>query len=436
MPVAKITKRTVDAVHPGPKPFIIYDADLKGFGLRVMPSGAKSYIVEYRPAGTGRTGAKRRMALGSTGTLPADDARKMAWDRLVSIRKGEDPLDDRAAHRAAVTVADLAATFLKEHVGAKRKERTQHFYADVLNRLVLPKLGATKAKALTRSRVDRLHQDLGATPAQANRALAIIGSMYTWGARRGHVPEGLNPARGIERFPEEGRERFLSQEELGRLGEALREAETTGLPWVPKPDAKPSKHLPNEANRRTRYGPHDTGAIRLLLLTGCRLNEVLTLEWDHVDFERGVLRLPDSKTGRKDVVLNAPALAVLEDLRVRRLGRYVVAGKGGLSGKGEDRPRADLKKPWDAIRTRAGIADVRIHDLRHTHASFGAGAGLGLPLLGKLLGHRSPLTTNRYAHLDNDPLRRASNVIGMGLQEALDGVSGKNVVPLRREGAA
>jgi integrase len=184
-----------------------------------------------------------------------------------------------------------------------------------------------------------------------------------------------------------------------------------------------AKHIPKPERRFTRIGPHTAAALRLLLFTGCRLREILHLKWVHVDIERGLLFLPDSKTGRKTVVLNAPALAVLAELD--RTGPHVVPGDD------PEKPRADLKRPWEAVSKRAGLDGVRLHDLRHTYASFGAGGGLGLPIIGKLLGHTQASTTQRYAHLDNDPLRRATESIGSRIAAALDGKRGATVVAMK-----
>lgn len=193
-----------------------------------------------------------------------------------------------------------------------------------------------------------------------------------------------------------------------------------------------AKHAPKEANRLAKLSPHATAAIRLLLFTGCRLREILRLRWSDVDLERGLLFLPDSKTGRKTVVLNAPAMAVLAELR--RIGAFVIAGED--AGTADEKPRADLKRPWAAVQKHAKLAGVRIHDLRHTHASFGAAGGLGLPVIGKLLGHKQIATTARYAHLDIDPLRRASEHIGGRIANALGEpaprVRGGKVMQLKR----
>lgn len=188
------------------------------------------------------------------------------------------------------------------------------------------------------------------------------------------------------------------------MGNALREAETEGLPWVFN-EGKKSKHRPKaEENRREVISPYAIAAIRLILLTGCRVGKVLNLRWREVDFERGLLRLPDSKTGAKPVVLAAPALEILASLP--RSGEYVIAGAN------PNKPRSDRKRPWQRVSKYAELADVRLHDLRHTYASVGAMSGMGLGIVGKLLGHQSPETTAQYSHFSDDPLRRASETIG------------------------
>jgi integrase len=209
----------------------------------------------------------------------------------------------------------------------------------------------------------------------------------------------------------------LSSEELARLGDTLRLAETEGLPWI---DAEPqSKHGAKPENRRSVLDPFAIAAIRLLILTGMRPREVLDLEWSHVDFERGALFLPDSKTGRKCVIIGGPALDVLAGLP-RLMGCPFV-----IAVKGFDTPRADINRPWVAVRRCAGFEGVRLYDLRHSFASIGAGASLGLPIVGKLLGHSQAATTQRYAHLDADPLRRAANTIASSIATAM---AGKNRV--------
>jgi integrase len=419
----RITKRVVDSLKVLPREYTVWDAKMPGFGVRVRPTGAKSYIVVYR-AGHGRGAPVRRLTIANVGKTAPEAARRRAKAILGEVAHGRDPAGERTSERGMSTVAELADRFLAEHVEPKRKAGTAAFYRDILERIVKPELGSAKADKVTRVQVAKLHGKLRATPFQANRLLAVVGSMYSFAGRIGAVPEGTNPARRIDKFSEHRRERFLTVDELGRLGAAMRQAETKGVPWEVDEGKPKAKHLPKARNRFTKVGPFAAAALRLLLFTGCRLREILHLKWEHVDFERGLLFLPDSKTGKKTVILNAPALEVLAGLD--RVGPYVVPGDD--PGK----PRADLKRPWEGVSKRAGLNGVRLHDLRHTYASFGAGGGLGLPIIGKLLGHSHAATTARYAHLDNDPLRRASEHIGGRIVAALAGRKGGAVMPLRR----
>jgi integrase len=418
----RITKRVVDGLKPQAREFAIWDSKLPGFGVRVRPSGAMSYVVVYR-AGAGRGAPVRRFTIANVGKITPEAARGRAKAILGAVAHGRDPAGEKAVERGALTISELADRFMAEHVEQKCKRETALFYRHLLDKVIRPEVGATKADKLTRAQVAKLHGSLRATPFQANRVLAVIGSMYAFAGRSGIVPEGTNPSRRIDKFQELRRERFLTGQELERLGSAIREAETKGIPWDVD-EAKPkARHLPKAKNRFTKIGTCAAAAIRLLLFTGCRLREILHLRWEQVDVERGLLFLADSKTGRKTVILNTPALAVLT--RLDRLGSYVVPGDD------PEKPRADLKRPWEAVAKRAGLDGVRLHDLRHTFASFGAGGGLGLPIIGKLLGHTQASTTQRYAHLDADPLRRASNAIGGRIAAALDGNRDRKLVQLK-----
>jgi integrase len=367
--------------------------------------------------------------------LTPEQARKEAHRLLGVVKDGGDPAASKAVEKAAPTVRALSDRFMAEHVTTKTKARTAVEYRRLIENVIVPGLGGRRVRELTRADVSRLHHATRDTPCTANRALAVFSKMLALAEKWGERPDGSNPCRHVERFREDRRERFLTTEELTRLGDAIREGETIGLPYAVD-EAKPeAKHAPKEDNRRTVIGPHAAAALRLLILTGARLREILHLRWEHVDFERGMLLLPDSKTGKKAIVLNAPALDVLASLP--RVGVFVIAGQS--AGAEEERPRHDLKRPWQAVSKRAGLNGVRIHDLRHTHASVGAAAGLGLPIIGKLLGHTQASTTARYAHLDADPLRRASDRIGGHIAAAMgdatrSGDRPANVVSLRHRG--
>jgi integrase len=410
---AKLTKRTVDAAAPRLGRYIVWDTELKGFALRVAESGTKTYILRYRPRGTGRAGPRRFMVLGRHGVVTPDEARVHARTILGAVAGGQDPAKERSRANSAMPIAQLVELFIDRHAEPKRKARTAAGYAALLNNYLVPKFGKKPADQLTTAEISRLHLSLRDRPYQANRLVAVIASMYGFAARHGVVPRGSSPAQGIERFRESARERFLGVEELNRLGETLRLAETEGLPWPSDANKPESKHLVRKENRRTILAQEVVLAFRLLMFTGARLQEILTLQWSHIDFERGLINVPDSKTGRKTIIMSTVTIDLLRD-RERR-GVFVIPGTDS------DRSRSDLKKPWRAIQRHAALEGVGIHDLRHTFASIGAGASLGLPIVGKLLGHSQPATTARYAHLDADPLRRASNVIGEHLAAALAG---------------
>jgi integrase len=410
MPNLKLGRRTLASLLPVVKPTVFYDTELTGFGLRVSPSGTRSWIVEYRPGTGGRGVSKRRMVFGTSKTLTPDQARTQAAALLAKVKLGADPAGDRSDGRKADDLMSLLARFMDDHVRAKRKPRTATLFDGYVKNHIEPSLGSRKAPALTRVDVERLHKTIGkANPVTANRVVGFLSAVYAYALRAGHLPKGAdNPALGIDKFREQNRERFLTEPELLRLGDAIREAETTGIEW-PK---STSKHTPKKPeSRTTTIGPHAAAALRLLIFTGARLREILDLKWEHVDLQRGLLFLPDSKTGKKTIVLGAAAHALIENLP--RVGSYVIAGAD------PEKPRADLQRPWALVSKRADLEGLRLHDLRHSFASVGAGSGLGLPIIGKLLGHSSSKTTERYAHLAADPLRRASDAISGAIAKAM-----------------
>ena len=304
-------------------------------------------------------------------------------------------------------VSELIDAYMRQEVRPTRKARTADLYDMYFRRHIRPALGSKRAREVMPNDIAKLHRKIGAVaPVTANRVVALISGLYSWAARTDWVPQDLKPARGVTRYREEGRERFLTTPELGRLGDALREAETVGIPWTIDEAKATAKHVPKE-NRRTRVSPFATAALRLLLFTGCRLREILNLRWAEFDRDHGLLLLPDSKTGRKPVILSDAAIMLLESLP--RAGEFVIAGKH------PEQARRDLKRPWEAIRQRAGLGDMRLHDLRHSFAATGAGSNLGLPVIGKLLGHKRAETTSRYAHIAAEPLKTAADAIATQL---------------------
>jgi integrase len=316
----------------------------------------------------------------------------MALAALAQVRSGGDPAGERKERRQALTVQELAARFDAEHIAVHLKESTAREYRRNLRRFILPVLGRHKVLEVTRADVARFHHDLRHIPYQANRNLEIISKMFNLAEMWGLRPDGSNPRRHLRKYPEQKRERFLSPSELRRLGEVLdaMEAERVELPSA-------------------------IDAVRLLLLSGCRLNEIMKLRWEHVDLGDGLLRLPDSKTGAKTVQLGEAAVTILKGMTRQPFNRHVICGT--FAGK----PLADLQPFWQRVRARAGLKDVRLHDLRHTYASVAVAAGQGLPMIGKLLGHSQVQTTARYAHLAGDPVRAAANDVSGAIAAGLLG---------------
>src|ERR1700730_15837022 len=378
--MSKLTKRNVEAAAIKVSEYFVWDDELPGFGLRVLPSGRKGYVVQYR---AGRR--SRRISLGPSTVLTCEQARNRAITIVAAARNGEDPAAKRDADREAITVTELAERFDQEHIALRVKESTAKGYRRMVKRVILPALGRHRVTEVT-----KVHHDLRHIPYDANRCLEIISKMFNlaemWGLRR----DGTNPRKHIKKYPEEKRERFLSAAELRRVGEVLREMGEEGIELS-----------------------SGIAAARLLILTGCRLGEIMRLKWDYVNFEGRALRLPDSKTGAKTVHLGQPAFDALTAIARVNDNPWVITGTL------PEAPLYDLQPFWQRVRARAGLKDVRIHDLRHTFASTAVAAGQGLPMIGKLLGHTHVQTTARYAHLAVDPVKSAADSVSSAIAALL-----------------
>jgi integrase len=411
MATRRISKSTVDALHcpPDKDRDIVWDDKLKGFGVAVFPSGIKTYVAQYR-----KDGRSHRVAIGKHGRLTPDEARREAKALLGDVEKGVNPALERRTKREAPTLNKAAAGFLT-YAFTKKKIGTAKGYESALRLHILPVIGFKRLTEIQSDDVENLHAGMSDRRPQANRTLDVLSAVWTWAARQKYVDAAANPTKGVEKYRESARERYLSKNEFLRLSEALTAAETIGLPYSVNESGPKAKHAPKPEKRTRKFDTHAVAAIRLLILTGARLRELLHAKWEHVDFGRGIIFLPDSKTGRKPIYLSAAAAAILSTLPRAEGNPYVFPGdKTG-------QPRADLKRPWDAVCEAAGLDSVRLHDMRHSFASIGVGASLGLPIIGKLLGHSQPSTTLRYAHLDADPMRRAVETIGVTITAAMAG---------------
>jgi integrase len=394
------TKLTKSKIEGMPSGSILWDSELPGFGAR-RQLGLPVYFLKTR------IGSRQRwFTIGRHGApWTVETAKDRARVYLGEIAKGRDPATERDLKSINPTVTKAVDLYLSGVVDGKLKPSTASQYRDILERICLPILGQIKVNEVHNRDVSNLHLKLKDKPVTANRAVAVLSSFFAWCERVGYRDRDTNPTTGIKRFRENPRERFLTPRELKRLGMALSRAERQNLetPWA-------------------------LAAIRLLLFTGMRRTEILTLKWDNVDTQRATLRLPETKTGPRSVYLSAPALEILSSVPRIAGNPYVIVGE--VPGK----HLVNISKVWKRICRIARIKGVRIHDLRHSFASVGASGGLSLHMIGKLLGHSRTETTHRYSHLSADPIRIANESVGREIAAMLEGNSA-SIAQLRRKAA-
>ncbi len=400
----RLTKAVVDRLNPGD---IRWDSDVRGFGVRCQRL-AKNYVVKTRV-----NGQQRWFTIGEHGSpWTPDAARKEAMRVLTDIHKGLDLAALRSGQRVPPTMAELCERYLQEHAAQHKKASSASEDKRNIDNHVVPLLGSRRVSEITRSDIDAFKRAVrdgrsagkagkgprsgyrgGAVvsggPGVANRCLALLSKMFNLAERWGMRPDGSNPVRHVEKYKENRVERYLAEQELDRLAAVLAESE-----------------------KSRAESPFVLAAIRLLMFTGARLGEILTLRWDYVDLDRSMINLPDSKTGKKPIYLNTLAIDVLTSLPRIDANPHVIVGNrsGGHL--------VNITKPWHRVRKAAAIEDVRIHDLRHSFASIAVSGGLTLPLIGKLLGHKKSTTTERYAHLADDPVRAANEEIAQLIGKA------------------
>ena len=369
-----LTNRSLDTIKVGK---VIWDEKLQGFGARKQSAnGSISFILKTRIGGR-----QTIITIGRYGVLTVQAARAEALRLLAMISSGQDPIEARDLQE--FRVRDIANAWLERHV-RNLKPSSAKRYECLIRDYIGPKLGRIYADKLTPQMVVRFHDALGNKPRTANYCVSTISSMWGWANKRGLI-NLENPCLGIQRYDEVKRKRYLTAPEIKLLAEAFREEE--------------------------QISPFAVAAIKILIMTGARLGEILSAKWEWIDGD--ILKLPDSKTGAKDITLPSPVLDVLSLLPRLEGNPYIIVGK--KSGQ----HMINLRKPWMRIVKRAGIEHVRLHDLRHSFASFAVSSGASLTLIGGQLGHRSIATTQRYAHLSRDPVRQATETTANILAEAL-----------------
>ncbi len=368
MPRTTLTAARIKALRPRKTPYDIRDTKLRGFGVRVLPAGGKRFFVQCQ-----HLGERVWKIIGDAGTMSLDEARASAVETLAAIRRGEEP-----PHRPDETLFEAVAGTVFGRHARLWKAGTLKVNQCYLRNQLLPHFAGRQIADIDRQEVRNWFASLRATPVAADRSMPVLSVIMREAETMGLRPEGSNPCRGIRRYRRKGRERFLSDEEIRRLSARLRAHETR---W-----------------------PQQVAAIRLLLLTGCRKGEILTLQWS--DYREGHLFLRDSKTGPRTVWLSQPARNILDALG--RKNRWVFPTRRG------DGPRSAewLSSFWNIVRAEAELDDLRLHDLRHTHASLALRRGENILAIGRLLGHRRAETTLKYTHAADAMAYEAAETIG------------------------
>ncbi len=389
-----LTQRFAEKVAPTSKEYYVWDGEITGLGLRVIPTGGKTYVLKYR----NKHGKQRKYKIGNQRDLDMEGVRKIARRLKAQIAEGSDPSANRREDRDQLTFKEYAKLFMEEYAKKHIKSSTAIGYDRYLRCYLLDALGNKPLPiAFSAPEVRKFYFSMSGKRGTANRSLMLLSKMFNYARAKELIKDMDNPLTGIDkaqRYKEKKCTRFLNNEEIKRLGEVLSERE----------------------RNRMEQPESIYAAIRLLIFTGCRLNEILKLRWDDIDFNKRVINLRDSKTGKGTVFLNDPALNVLNSIERMDNNPYVIYGKV------EGQHLINLQKAWRRIRKLAGLDDVRIHDLRHTFASVGANAGVGQFMLAALLRHSQIETTERYLHADTNPVLEQSNFIGDRIESLLAGV--------------
>lgn len=407
--MSRIVKRLVDELRPeSGKDVIVWDDDVRGFGVRVRPSGIKSYVAVYRIGGR-----KRWFTIGEHGSpWTPEKARAKAVAVLLAAKNGADPQEEKIKAREKVeTVGELIDLYLRDGPADKPNKRPRSWETDRsnLNRHVRILIGTRAAAGLAPKDIAEFQRNVAAGKSRqdiktkkrgraivrggagiAARSVTALAAMLQWAERREIIAK--NPARGIQKFKPVPRERFLTRDELVKLLDTIDSMAEAG-----------------------RIKRNDASIFKLLIYTGCRKLEIVGLRWTEIDFARMSIVLPDerSKTGAKRVPLNSMAIAELQAMP--RKTPYVFPAEKGQGGH-----VANTHHVWERVRLEANMPDLRMHDLRHSFASFAVETGESIYVLQRALGHKKAVTTQRYAHLRDDPLQALVERVGAFIRSARD----------------
>ena len=374
----KLTNKKIDQLIPDTKSYIVWDNEIRGFGVRVNLNSKKTFILKYR-VGQGRSARIRKPVIGTYGVMKVDEARKIARKWLLDASEGNDP---KEVDKTSILLKDFCNVYLQQHANIKKKLSSVIEDKRLMRLHIIPNFGNICLKEITRSMITKHHQSMYQTPHGANRFLSLMSKMMNLAERWEYRPLNSNPCRHIERYKEEGRQIYLSMEQIEKIGHVIKQMEQTESIFV-------------------------LSAIKLLLFTGRRTGEILTLKWDYIDFENSKMNLPDTKTGAKSFFFSPTVKQILLNL----------PNKEGFVFKSvlKDKRVTTVRHIWKKICKLAKIENVRVHDLRHTYASLAVQNGYSLPIISKMLGHADIKTTQRYAHLHDDPVNQAVEKIDQQL---------------------
>lgn len=394
----KLTKKLLENLFTAGKRYEVRDTEVAGFLVRISANGDKSFYLKYR-FGKGRTAPTRRYHIGTFPTTTVEQARTIAKEKIALVVQGHDPVEDVRGNKAAPRIDEAMGLFFEEH-GHKIKASTLKWYGLLASKDILPAIGKKKVVEVSHRHIAALHTAMKHTPYKANRCIALLSKFFSWAELRGYRERNTSPVVGIEKYKEQKRTQSMQREELEALGSAFVTMEAANS-----------------------IDPIIAAALKTLIFTGARCNEVLTMKWAYIDYAKGIAHLPDSKTGEKNIHLPPPAMVILNALP--RVNEYCFYGRGG---KGHI---VNIKDTWKRLLSSAGLTGWRIHDLRHAFASYAVSSGKSLPVVGAMLGHSQPSTTQRYAHLQENPVATAAADTAAAL---LADFTGGKVLPFKKVG--
>ena len=381
--MTKLTNRTIEDLKPNQKNYIVWDSQVKGLGIRINSSGKKTFILKYR-LGHGRKAKVRKPLIGVYGVVRTEQARLISREWLLKSSKGIDPCKQE---KDSITIKEFSNQYIEQYAVNRKKKSSVKEDRRLIRTRLLPNFGSIRVNELMKEDVIKYYHSINHTPIIANRFLALFSCMMNLAEKWGIRPMNTNPCKYIDRYPENKRDKYLTMEDLEKVGKAMQAL----------------KH------QESHYA---LSAIKMIMVTGCRTGEILNAKWEYIDFHESKLNLPDSKTGARTIHLSPSAIDILNSLP--RHAGYV------FRSPRQNKRLTTLRCLWKKICKLAELKDFRLHDLRHTYASFAVSGGFSLPIIAKMLGHADIKTTERYAHLHQDPVNKAIDDVSLKIKKVME----------------